>query len=188
HRTRRGRDRTPDLAGEHFQVAVFSGRGRAAERQGMLKALHPCKPCPGSPCRLPQALAAPSTAHSPTAWPNPRLTTSHAPPDGSAFFGGTYVPADDPVTGRGLKQLLPEVAKSYREQRGVIVQRAALVRQLAVTHAARARGVLQPRAVASQVTAVRATFQAVAGTHAALGRFMHTQAVSLLLATYGRTG
>ncbi len=32
--------------------------------------------------------------------------------DGSAFFGGTYFPADDPVTGRGLKQLLPEVAKS----------------------------------------------------------------------------
>src|SRR5438094_681160 len=50
-------------------------------------------------------------------------------PDGSAFFGGTYFPADDPVTGRGLKQLLPEVAKSYREQRGVIVQRAALVLQ-----------------------------------------------------------
>src|SRR5438552_17937590 len=109
-------------------------------------------------------------------------------PDGSAFFGGTYFPADDPVTGRGLKQLLPEVAKSYREQRGVIVQRAALVRQLALTHAARARGVLQPRTVASQVAAVRATFQAVAGTHAALGSFMHTQAVSLLLATYGRSG
>jgi len=35
---------------------------------------------------------------------------------------------------------------------------------------------------------VRATFQAVAGTHAALGSFMHTQAVSLLLATYGRSG
>src|SRR3989440_3894653 len=109
-------------------------------------------------------------------------------PDGSAFFGGTYFPADDPVTGRGLKQLLPEVAKSYREQRGVIVQRAALVRQLALTHAVRARGVLQPRTVASQVAAVRATFQAVAGTHAALGSFMHTQAVSLLLSTYGRTG
>ena len=109
-------------------------------------------------------------------------------PDGSAFFGGTYFPADDPVTGRGLKQLLPEVAKSYREQRGVILQRAALVRQLALTHGARARGVLQPRAVGSQVAAVRATFQAVAGTHAALGSFMHTQAVSLLLATYGRTG
>src|SRR5256885_2859144 len=99
-------------------------------------------------------------------------------PDGSAFFGGTYFPADDPVTGRGLKQLLPEVAKSYREQRGVIVQRAALVRQLALTHAVRARGVLQPRTVASQVAAVRATFQAVAGTHAALGSLMRTQAGS----------
>src|SRR5438093_1559237 len=69
--------------------------------------------------------------------------TAFLTPDGSAFFGGTYFPADDPVTGRGLKQLLPEVAKSYREQRGVILQRAALVRQLAVTHAQRARVVLQ---------------------------------------------
>src|SRR5256886_17650044 len=35
-------------------------------------------------------------------------------PDGSAFLGGTYFPADDPVTGRGMKQMLPEVARSYR--------------------------------------------------------------------------
>src|SRR2546425_185675 len=77
-------------------------------------------------------------------------------PEGSAFFGGTYFPADDPVTGRGLKQLLPDVAKSYREQRGVILQKAALVRQLAVTHAAWARGVLQPAAGRSQGAAVRA--------------------------------
>src|SRR5216117_4208641 len=27
-------------------------------------------------------------------------------PDGSAFLGGTYFPADDPVTGRGMKQML----------------------------------------------------------------------------------
>src|SRR2546421_10288135 len=65
-RTRRGRDRTPDLAGAHFQVAVFWGGERAAERQGMLKAPHPCEPCPGSPCRSPQALASPSTGRSPT--------------------------------------------------------------------------------------------------------------------------
>src|SRR5437867_5713146 len=37
--------------------------------------------------------------------------------DGAPFFGGTYFPADDPVTGRGLKQLLPEVARSSRGQR-----------------------------------------------------------------------
>src|SRR5256886_7984533 len=35
-------------------------------------------------------------------------------PDGSAFFGGTYFPLDDPITGRGLKQLLPEDRKSTR--------------------------------------------------------------------------
>src|SRR5438094_9883698 len=69
--------------------------------------------------------------------------TAFLTPDGSAFFGGTYFPADDPVTGRGLKQILPEVAKSYRERRGVILHGAALVRQLAVPHARRARGGLQ---------------------------------------------
>src|SRR3989449_2251194 len=50
-------------------------------------------------------------------------------PDGSAFFGGTYFPLDDPITGRGLKQLLPDVARSYREQRASILRRAALDRK-----------------------------------------------------------
>jgi len=50
-------------------------------------------------------------------------------PDGSAFLGGTYFPADDPVTGRGMKQMLPEVARSYREQRRAIDQHAALARR-----------------------------------------------------------
>src|SRR5216117_3570503 len=53
--------------------------------------------------------------------------------DASPFFGGTYFPADDPVTGRGLKQLLPEVAKRYRDQRSFIIQQAALMRQLVLT-------------------------------------------------------
>src|SRR6266566_955238 len=33
-------------------------------------------------------------------------------PEGSPFFGGTYFPADDPMTGRGMKQILLEVARS----------------------------------------------------------------------------
>src|SRR5216117_3312773 len=53
--------------------------------------------------------------------------------DGAPFFGGTYFPADDPVTGRGLKQLLPEVARRYRDQRSFIIQQAALMRQLVLT-------------------------------------------------------
>jgi uncharacterized protein YyaL (SSP411 family) len=108
-------------------------------------------------------------------------------PDGSAFFGGTYFPADDPLTGRGLKQILPEVARSYRDQRGFILRHAALVRQLTATHAARGSGVLQPAAVTAQVDSVRAAVEAAAGTHVGLGSFIHTQAVSLLLATYGRS-
>src|SRR5437016_13552538 len=282
-RTRRGRDRTPDLAGAHFQVAVFWGGGTRRRTAGYVEGAASMRTLPwltlslaASACvsehgPLTNRLAQSTThyltraARQPVSWQpwgreafalaarldRPILlyvgaeecrwcavmdrevygdlalgamidslfvpvrvdrderpdvaqryeaavqwlaglrgypVTVFLTPDGSAFFGGTYFPADDPVTGRGLKQLLPEVAKSYREQRGVIVQRAALVRQLALTHAARARGVLQPQTVASQVAAVRVTFQAVAGTHAALGSFMHTQAVSLLLATYGRTG
>jgi len=109
-------------------------------------------------------------------------------PDGSAFFGGTYFPADDPLTGRGLKQILPDVANSYREQRATIMRRATLVRQLAAARAARARGVLHPASVQSEIVAVRTALQAAAGADAALGGFTHTQAVSLLLATFGRTG
>src|SRR5437763_9026748 len=64
-------------------------------------------------------------------------------PDGSAFFGGTYFPLADPITGRGLKQLLPDVARSYRERRGSILRRAALVQRLAVGRSAPGRGALK---------------------------------------------
>src|SRR2546427_4436347 len=88
-------------------------------------------------------------------------------PDGSAFFGGTYFPLDDPVTGRGLRQLLPEVAKTYREQRASVVQRAALVRQLSLSRGGFPHGVLQPAAVRLQIEAVRAALPAARRTPAA---------------------
>src|SRR2546422_8679936 len=72
-------------------------------------------------------------------------------PDGSAFFGGTYFPADDPVTGRGMKQILPDVARSFRERRGFVRRQAALVRQLAYTREAGAHGVLEPRTVEAEI-------------------------------------
>lgn len=108
-------------------------------------------------------------------------------PDGSAFFGGTYFPADDPVTGRGLKQILPEVARSYREQRQFILQHAALVRQLAVAKSAVSHGVLQPATIRFEIGVVRAALAAAVATRSALGSFAHTQAMALLLAEYGRT-
>src|SRR5213596_3423521 len=100
--------------------------------------------------------------------------------DGAPFFGGTYFPADDPVTGRGLKQILPEVAKSYRERRAFILQHAALVRQLARTHAAQARSVLRPAAIEAEVSAVRGSLRLAVASRGALGSFTHTQAVSLM--------
>lgn len=108
-------------------------------------------------------------------------------PDGSAFFGGTYFPADDPLTGRGLKQILPEVARSYREQRAFIVQHAAQVWQLALTRGAGVHGVLRPQAIASGLGGVRSTLAEAIASRVALGSFVYTQAVGLLLGEYGRT-
>lgn len=109
-------------------------------------------------------------------------------PDGSAFFGGTYFPLDDPVTGRGLKQLLPEVAKSYREQRAGILRRAALVRQLSLGPTGSPHGALNRDVVRLEVDRVRAGLTGAIRSEAALGGFVPAQAAALMLATFGRTG
>src|SRR2546422_76130 len=108
-------------------------------------------------------------------------------PDGSAFLGGTYFPADDPVTGRGMKQMLPEVARSYREQRRAIDQHAALVRQLERSRGAVARGALRPVVIAAAIDTVREALAVAARGAGVVGSFVHTQAAALLLAAYART-
>jgi len=107
--------------------------------------------------------------------------------DGAPFFGGTYFPADDPVTGRGLKQILPEVAQSYREQRPFIVQHAALVRQLILASGGSGvRGVLQRAPIEAEIARVRTELEAAVGTGAVVGSVMHAEAASLLLGEYAR--
>ena len=106
--------------------------------------------------------------------------------DGSPFFGGTYFPADDPVTGRGLKQLLPEVAKRYRDQRPFIVQQAALVRQLVFTRNGDSRGVLRPSLVEQGIDAVTRDLKEAVHRRTAAGSVMYAEAVSLLLTEYAR--
>src|SRR5256712_171030 len=113
--------------------------------------------------------------------------TAFLTPDGSAFFGGTYFPLDDPVTGRGLRQLLPQVAKTYREHRASVVQRAALVRQLSLSRGGFPHGGFQPAAVRLPIQAVRAALAAAGRTRAALG-LVQARAAGLMLATYARTG
>jgi uncharacterized protein YyaL (SSP411 family) len=109
-------------------------------------------------------------------------------PDGAAFFGGTYFPADDPITGRGLKQILPEVAKSYRDRRAFIVQHAALVRQLALAGTGVGRGVLQADRIRPEVAAARSALDVAVRTRAALGSVMHAEAASLLVSEFARSG
>src|SRR5512142_1497426 len=77
-------------------------------------------------------------------------------PDGAAFFGGTYFPGDDPVTGRGLKQILPQIAKDFRERRELLSRHAAVVRQLALARGQGAHGVLRPQDLTAEIAAVRA--------------------------------
>jgi len=102
-------------------------------------------------------------------------------PDGSAFFGGTYFPADDPITGRGLKQLLPEVAKSYREQRSFVVQQAALVRELVLTGGRGAHGPLGPSLVQQGIVDLMRDLDEAVHGRTAGGSVMHAQAASVLL-------
>lgn len=105
--------------------------------------------------------------------------------DGAAFFGGTYFPADDPVTGRGLKQILPEVARSYRDQRDFIVQQAAMVRQL-VLAGGESRGVLHTALLRQEIAAVGRALDQAARLKAVTGSVMHAEAVALLLAVAAR--
>ncbi|PYP43310.1 MAG: hypothetical protein DMD42_10445, partial [Gemmatimonadetes bacterium] len=108
-------------------------------------------------------------------------------PDGSAFFGGTYFPLDDPITGRGLKQVLPDVARTYRERRAFVLRRAALVRERSQGRRGRGRGALKSAVVQREVEAVRGLTAAAARTRADVASFRFTQAVDLLLAVYART-
>jgi uncharacterized protein YyaL (SSP411 family) len=108
--------------------------------------------------------------------------------DGAPFFGGTYFPADDPFTGRGLKQILPQVARSYREQRSFIVQHAALVRQLVLTGGGDSHGVLQAAPIRTEIAGARAGLDAAVRTRAAVGSVVHVEATSLLLTEYARDG
>ncbi|MBI1967038.1 MAG: thioredoxin domain-containing protein [Gemmatimonadetes bacterium] len=109
-------------------------------------------------------------------------------PDGSAFFGGTYFPADDPMTGRGLMQILPDVARSYRDQRQFIIQQAALVRQLAMTRSGGSHGVLQPRQLEFEMGTMRGGVAVAAASGAVRRNFPATRAVGALLSDYGRMG
>jgi len=105
--------------------------------------------------------------------------------DGAPFFGGTYFPADDPITGRGLKQLLPEVAKTYRDRRPFIEQQAASLRELEGTRVS--RGVLRPELVQQGVVAVARELDEAVRTRAAAGSVMHAEAVTLLLTESARS-
>lgn len=102
-------------------------------------------------------------------------------PEGSAFFGGTYFPPDDPVTGRGMKQILLDGARSFRAQRSFITHQAALVRQLSLNRQIGAHGVLEPGSVASGVARVRLALAQAVGRRRPLASLVYEQAAALVL-------
>ena len=109
-------------------------------------------------------------------------------PDGAPFFGGTYFPANDPVTGRGLKQLLPDIARDFRERREFLLRHAAVVRQLALSRGLGAHGVLRPQALAFEIGSVRAALETARQAGRPLRGLAPTQATVLLLTEFSRTG
>src|SRR5262245_43847443 len=108
-------------------------------------------------------------------------------PDGSPFFGGTYFPADDPITGRGLKQLLPEIAKRYHDQRPFIAQQAAVVRQFMLTSEGESRGVLRAGLVSEGIARVQRDLGQAVQSGATGGSVVHVEATALLLSEYARS-
>jgi uncharacterized protein YyaL (SSP411 family) len=108
--------------------------------------------------------------------------------EGAPFFGGTYFPADDPVTGRGLKQLLPTIARDFRERREFLLRHAAVVRQLALSRGLGAHGVLGPPALTHEIVLVRSALETATQSGRGLSGFAPAQAVVLLLTDFGRRG
>jgi uncharacterized protein YyaL (SSP411 family) len=106
--------------------------------------------------------------------------------DGSPFFGGTYFPGDDPITGRGLKQLLPEISKRYREQRPFIVQQAAVLRQFMLTSDGESRGVLRATLVQQGIAGVVRDLDDAVRAGMTGNSILHVEAASLLLTEYAR--
>ena len=107
--------------------------------------------------------------------------------DGSPFFGGTYFPPDDPVTGRGLKQLLPEIAKRYRDERPFIVQQAARMRQFMLTAEADAPGMLRASLLRDGIARVARDLDDAVRAGMTGNSVMHVEAASLLLTEYARS-
>jgi len=86
-----------------------------------------------------------------------------------------------------LKQLLPEVAKSYREQRASVLQQATLLRELVLAGDGSARGTLGPALLEQGTAAVLRDLAEAVRNRTAAGRVMHAEAISLLLRdTLGR--
>lgn len=106
--------------------------------------------------------------------------------DGAAFFGGTTFPADDPVTGRGLRQILPEAARSYREKREAVESQAAAAQALADGRPALTHGLVGPATVSAGIAAVRAGLEAalIDGT----SPIPVARGAELLFAWFGQTG
>ena len=100
--------------------------------------------------------------------------------DGSAFFGGTYFPADDPITGRGLKQLLPEIARRYHDERPTIDQQAVLLRQLVRASGGETRAALRPALVQRGLAVIRRQLEDAVRSRTTNASVTHIEATALL--------
>jgi uncharacterized protein YyaL (SSP411 family) len=107
--------------------------------------------------------------------------------DGSAFFGGTTFPVDDPLTGRGLRQILTEAARAYRERRAAIERQAATAQELATGGGVATHGLVGRPLVELGITGVRSALED-ARVHRSTPRVALARGAELLFGWFGAMG
>ena len=106
-------------------------------------------------------------------------------PQGDPFFAGTYFPKDGRHGLPGLRELLPHVARVYREKADVIAaQGGELRRALASLEPAGESGALPVDAVDRALDQMRASFDATHGGFGSAPKFPHVPDLRLALSAH----
>ncbi len=115
-------------------------------------------------------------------WP----LTAFLTPDGKAFYGGTYFPAESKSGRPGLRELLPQVSQTYRTQKDRLLAAADdISRRLQAYESDSAKpGEVTPALVEAALKDARNDFDPEYGGQTGAPKFPHGAVVQLLLDRY----
>jgi uncharacterized protein YyaL (SSP411 family) len=118
-------------------------------------------------------------------WP----LTGFLTPEGEVFYGGTYFPPDGAHGRPGFATVLTELARVYRDDRGKLVEQAAMIRRHLAEHAAESRpGSVPADLLASAADAMARLFDFRYGGFGTQPKFPYPTACELLLARWRDSG